>query len=308
MMKHAPPLARTGSAAAGAAAGAAGAAGGRPSPDDPIGVFDSGIGGLTVLRALLEHIPRERFIYLGDTAKVPYGSKSPATVTRYAMENTLFLLQRGVKAVVVACNTVSSTCLDQLARHFRAPVVGVIEPAVREAVRRTARRRIAVIGTAGTIASGAYERALHALDPGLTVETIACPLFVPLVEEGFADHAIAELAVREYLQPLKRTPPDCLILACTHYPFMRAAIGAFLGPEVQLIDSGPATAEAVARLLDETRLLAAAPPAPQAPPPPAGAPVRPQISYFLSDLQPRFREIGERFLGRPVDGVEVVSI
>lgn len=261
----------------------------------PIGVFDSGIGGLTVLRALLENLPAEDFIYLGDTAKVPYGNKSPPTITRYALENTLFLLQKGVKAIVVACNTVSATCLDTLASSFRAPVVGVIGPAAGEAARLTRTCHVGVIGTAGTVSSGAYERALHALDPGLRITAVACPLFVPLVEEGFTEHQITSLAVSEYLAPLKGSDVDTLILACTHYPFLRKAITAYLGPEVELVDSGPATARTMASLLTERDLhtRAAAP----------GC-----VRYYLSDFQPRFRPLGERLLGRPVDPVEVVSI
>lgn len=269
----------------------------RPQGGDerPIGVFDSGIGGLTVLRALLEKLPAEDFVYLGDTAKVPYGNKSPATITRYALENTLFLLQKGVKAVVVACNTVSATCLETLATNFRAPVVGVIGPAACEAVRRTLTRHVAVIGTAGTVNSGAYERALRAIDPGLRITALACPLFVPLVEEGFTEHAITRLAVTEYLAPLKGADVDTLILACTHYPFLRQAISGYLGPHVGLVDSGPATAETLTQLLTERGLRTG-----------AAAPGR--VRYYLSDFQPRFRPLGERFLGRPVDPVEVVSI
>ena len=261
----------------------------------PIGVFDSGIGGLTVLRALLERLPAESFVYLGDTAKVPYGNKSAATVTRYALENTLFLLQKGVKAIVVACNTVSATCLDLLSTSFRAPVVGVIAPAASEAARRTRTRHVAVIGTAGTIASGAYERALKSIDPGMRTTGVACPLFVPLVEEGYTEHPMTALAVTEYLEPLRGTDIDTLILACTHYPFLRAAISAYLGPGVALVDSGPATANDVIQVLEQRGLCTRAP-----------APGR--VTYYLSDFQPRFRPLGERFLGRPVEPVEVVSI
>ena len=260
-----------------------------------IGVFDSGIGGLTVLRALLERLPAEDFVYLGDTARVPYGPKSPATITRYALEDTLFLLQKGVKAVVVACNTVSATCLDLLSANFRAPVIGVIDPAAAEAALRTRTRHVAVIGTSGTVASGAYERALLTLDPALRITAVACPMFVPLVEEGFTSHDITALVVHEYLAPLKGTDVDTLILACTHYPFLREAIQSYLGPAVQLVDSGPATAETLISMLSERNLHTR-----------AAAPGR--VRYYLSDFNPRFRPLGERFLGRPVDPLEVVSL
>lgn len=261
----------------------------------PIGVFDSGLGGLTVLRALLERLPAEDFVYFGDTARVPYGSKSPETITRYAIEDTLFLLQKGVKAVIVACNTVSATCLDLLSTNFRAPVVGVIDPAAGEAALRTKTRHVAVIGTAATVASGAYERALRTLDPGLRITAVGCPLFVPLVEEGFTGHQLTSLAIDEYLKPLKDTDVDTLILACTHYPFLRQAIQSYLGPSIQLVDSGPATAETLISLLSERNLHTR-----------AAAPGR--VRYYLSDFNPRFQSLGERFLGRPTGPAEIVSI
>jgi glutamate racemase len=259
-----------------------------------VGVYDSGIGGLTVLKALLERFPGERFLYLGDTAKVPYGNKSTETITRYALESTLFLLSRGVKAVVVACNTVSATCLDQLSRHFRAPVIGVIDPAVDEAIRMTRRGKIGVVGTARTIESGAYERALLERVASLEVRGVPCPLFVPLAEEGFADHAATRLIVEEYLTPLCSDGVDTVILGCTHYPLLRSAIAAFLGPDVALVDSGPATATALASILDAHRLR--------------GGAARSAVAYCLTDRQPRFRAIGERFLGQPIETVEVVAL
>jgi len=262
---------------------------------DPIGVFDSGIGGLTVLKALIEKLPGETFLYLGDTAKVPYGNKSKETVTRYALANTLFLLQKGVKAIVVACNTVSSTCLSELARHFRAPVIGVIEPAAQEAVRRSRNGRIGVIGTAGTVASGAYDRALLELLPQARIWSAACPLFVPLAEEGFAEHPATALVVKEYVRPIKESDVDTLILACTHYPLLKRAISDYMGPDVQLVDSGPATAA----LLEKILVAGDCRKDPHSPS---------EIRYYLTDRQPLFRQIGERFLDRAIDHVEIVSI
>ncbi|MBI4864969.1 MAG: glutamate racemase [Candidatus Riflebacteria bacterium] len=268
----------------------------QPGPiRSPIGVFDSGIGGLTVLRALLDQLPCENYLYLGDTAKVPYGNKSPSTITRFAHENTLFLLQRGVKAVVVACNTVSATCLDQLTLHFRAPIVGVIEPAVQEALRKTRTGQIGVIGTAGTIATRAYDRAVHRIDPGIRVVSVACPLFVPIVESDFVDHDATALVVREYLEPVKNAGVDTLILACTHYPLIKRQISAFLGPEVTLVDSGPATAAALSAILRRDGAL-------------SDGTGPSTLCYCLTDSHPQFRQIGERVLGRQVHDVEVITL
>ncbi|HUO51035.1 MAG TPA: glutamate racemase, partial [Gemmatimonadaceae bacterium] len=184
----------------------------------PIGVFDSGLGGLTVVHELRRQLPAERLIYFGDTARVPYGPKSPDTVRRYAAEITEWLIAQGVKAVVVACNTATAHALPMLRERFPLPVIGVIEPGARAAVRASASGRIGVIGTSGTIASGAYERAIRALRPGAEVTSRACPLFVPLVEEGWLDTPATRLVADEYLRPLAEHGCDALVLGCTHYP------------------------------------------------------------------------------------------
>src|SRR5258708_11641283 len=213
----------------------------------PLGVFDSGIGGLSVARALFERLPKESVIYFGDTARVPYGPKSPDTVRRYSAEILAYLLGRGVKAVVVACNTSTAHALGSLKEKSPVPVIGVIEPGARAAVAATRTGNIGVIGTAGTIASRAYERAIQALRPDAKVHGQACPLFVPLVEEGWFEHPAAELIAREYLEPLQHAKVDLLVLGCTHYPLLKPFLARVMGPDVTLVDSAEETATAVAR-------------------------------------------------------------
>jgi len=260
----------------------------------PLGVFDSGIGGLTVARALFERLPRESVIYFGDTARVPYGPKSPETVRRYSAEILAYLLQRGVKAVVVACNTSTAHALKYLQEHAPVPVVGVIEPGARAAVAATKTGAIGVIGTAGTIASGAYERAIKALRPDARVHAQPCPLFVPLVEEGWFDHPAAELIAREYLEPLRKAGVDVLVLGCTHYPLLKALLSRGMGPGVTLFDSAEETAKAVAAELDARGLLAA-----------GGSH---EHLFVVSDDEPHFRKVGARFLGGRIQHVEVVPL
>ncbi|HYK82245.1 MAG TPA: glutamate racemase [Gemmatimonadales bacterium] len=261
----------------------------------PLGVFDSGIGGLTVARALFERLPHESVIYFGDTARVPYGPKSPDTVRRYSAEILAYLLHRGVKAVVVACNTSTAQALDHLKAHSPVPVVGVIEPGARAAVQATRSGKIGVIGTAGTIASGAYERAITALRPDATVYARPCPLFVPLVEEGWFDHPAAELIAREYLEPLKRAGIDVLVLGCTHYPLLKPLLGRVMGPGVILIDSAEETATAVRHELEQRGLA-------------APATSDPTHRFVVSDDEPHFRRVGARFLGDKLQRVEVVPL
>jgi len=261
----------------------------------PLGVFDSGIGGLTVARALFERLPQESVIYYGDTARVPYGPKSPEAVRRYSREILAYLLHRGVKTVVVACNTSTAHALEHLRAHAPVPVVGVIDPGARAAVAATASGRIGVIGTAGTIASGAYERAIKALRPDATVVSQACPLFVPLVEEGWFDHPATALVAREYLQPLERAEVDVLVLGCTHYPLLKSLLAQVLGPSVRLIDSAEETANAVRRELETAGMLA-----------PAGG--QPTHQFVVSDDEPHFRRIGARFLGEKLQDVVVVPL
>src|SRR3989454_2610889 len=260
----------------------------------PLGVFDSGIGGLTVARAVFERLPRESVIYFGDTARVPYGPKSPETVRRYSAEILAYLLQRGVKAVVVACNTSTAHALKYLQEHAPVPVVGVIEPGARAAVAATKTGAIGVIGTAGTIASGAYERAIKALRPDARVHAQPCPLFVPLVEEGWFDHPAAELIAREYLAPLNRAKVDVLVLGCTHYPLLKPLLARVMGPDVTLVDSAEETATAVARALERLDLLAN-----------SGSH---EHRFVGSDDEPHFRKVGALFLGEKLKQAEGVPL
>ncbi|MBM3318970.1 MAG: glutamate racemase, partial [Candidatus Eisenbacteria bacterium] len=212
------------------------AAGGRQeAATRPIGVFDSGIGGLTVVRELRAELPGEEILYFGDSARVPYGTKSPETVRRFTRECVAFLIRRDIKLLVVACNTASAVALPLLAGELTIPVVGVIEPGVRAALARTRRRRIGVIGTEGTIASGAYRRALEGSVPGVEIHERACPLFVPLAEEGWLDGDVPARVARAYLGPLAAGGIDTLILGCTHYPLLRSVIAAAAGEGVELV-------------------------------------------------------------------------
>jgi glutamate racemase len=258
-----------------------------------IGVFDSGIGGLTVLRALIDRLPQEHFLYLGDTARVPYGNKSPETVTRFAAENVAFLVERGVKLVVVACNTASAVALSALVERFRLPILGVIEPGVRAAVRSTRTGRIGVIGTAATVRSGRYERGILDRMPRARVSSRACPLFVPLVEEGWIDTPVTEMVAHHYLDPLRHEGIDTLVLGCTHYPLLKPVIARVLGREVRLVDSAVETAEEVARVLEEREL--------------GGEGGGGRFRVFLSDASDCFQEVGERILGKPIERIELIE-
>ena len=261
----------------------------------PIGVFDSGLGGLTVVHAIYERLPHESTIYFGDTARVPYGPKSPETVRRYSLEILHWLLAQNVKAVVIACNTSTAHALDALRGASPVPVIGVIEPGARAAVRAANGRGIGVIGTAGTVASGAYVRAIHALEPGAQVVQRACPLFVPLVEEGWFDHPATELIGEEYLEPVRQAGAGALVLGCTHYPLLKPLLHRVMGPGVSLIDSAAETALALADVLKEREIEA-----------PAGA--RPTHRFAVSDDAARFLAVGGRFLGDRLAEAEVVDL
>lgn len=251
-----------------------------------IGVFDSGIGGLTVFKELARRLPREHLLYLGDTARLPYGSKSPETVTSFAIEIADFFVERGVKLLVVACNTMSAVALDALRARYDLPVVGVIAPGAHAAVAATSRGRIGVIGTEATIASGAYEREIRARAPNAEIFARACPLFVPLAEEGWLDNDVARRTVALYLASLKKSGIDSLILGCTHYPLLRGAIADFIGPSVRIVDSAEETAGEVRQVLREHGLLR-----------PRG---RGAASFFVTDAVQRFLQVGERFYGASV--------
>jgi glutamate racemase len=261
----------------------------------PIGVFDSGIGGLTVLRALWAHLPSESTIYLGDTARVPYGTKSPDVVTRYSLKNAEFLLARDIKLLVVACNTASAVALPALEQSLSIPVVGVIGPGAAAAVGKTQSGCIGVIGTPGTIQSGAYQRALRALRADVQVKAKACPLFVPLAEEGWTQGDVPRLISREYLSEFSKNGVDTLVLGCTHYPLLREAIAEAVGARIALVDSAEATAEAVRARLAGSGSLAS----------PASSPTH---AFYVTDVPDRFLEVGARFLGRPIASAQQVDL
>jgi glutamate racemase len=272
-------------------------------PRLPIGIFDSGVGGLTVYRALHEHLPHERFVYLGDTARVPYGTKSLATVERYAVENAQFLAARGIKLLVVACNTASALALPAIRRALSVDVAGVIGPGARAAIGASQGKRIGVIATESTVQSGAYTEAIRKADPGATVIERACPLFVPLAEEGWADQGVAKTVAETYLKDFT-SGIDTLVLGCTHYPILRDVIQTAVGRQVELIDSGEATAREVQSLLKEKDLARA--------PSGTGALERHLCDdldhFYVTDAAERFARVAERFLGSKPARLEAVEV
>ena len=267
----------------------------RPHDDRPIGVFDSGIGGLTVVRELIHRLPSERIVYVGDTARVPYGPKGPDTVRRYSLEIGSYLVEEGVKAVVVACNTATAHALEALRRELPVPVLGVVGSGARAAVSATRSGHIGIIGTAGTIRSGAYEAAIRRIRPDAMLVSRACPLFVPLVEEGWIEHEAARLVAFEYLAPMAAAGVDTLVLGCTHYPLLKRLIGETVGRHVRLIDSAEETADEVRKMLRERGILAA----------PAA---RPAHRFHATDDSTQMLALGQRFLGDAVERVEQLAL
>lgn len=261
----------------------------------PVGIFDSGIGGLTVVRAIHGLLPHEPTLYLGDTARVPYGPKSPATVRRYSHEILEWMLGQGVKAVVVACNTATAHALESLRAVSPIPLVGVVDPGARAAVAATRGGGIGVIGTSGTIASGAYRRALLSLDPALAVVEQACPLLVPLVEEGWIDRDATRLIAEEYLAPLRTAGVDTVVLGCTHYPLLKPLLAELLDNDVTLIDSAEETARDLAGTLVARSLV-------------SGDTGVPAARWAATDDVARFTVTGSRFAGCAVDSVELVEL
>jgi len=266
-----------------------------PASRRPIGVFDSGVGGLTVFQAIERALPGEPLIYLGDTARVPYGIKSAETVVRYSREAAHFMRSRNVKLLVVACNTASAVAIDALGEE-EIPVLGVIAPGARRAVELTRHGRIGVIGTRATIGSGAYQHAIHELRADVEVLARPCPLFVPLAEEGWTDNEIAQRVAETYLEPFREAGVDTLVLGCTHYPLLRATIGRVMGPEVQLVDSAEAVAAEAQRLLYG------------GPPPPGNGRGGREEHLFVTDAPEPFQQVAERFLGRPIERLERTRI
>ncbi len=257
-----------------------------------IGIFDSGVGGLTVLKEISSLLPAEDLVYLGDTARVPYGTKSPETVCQYAREAGGFLSGLGIKMLVVACNTASAVALQALQEDFDFPVIGVIEPGAASVVSLARCNKVGVIGTEGTIKSDAYAEAIRAHNSAIEVVSSACPLFVPLAEEGWADHEIAHLAAREYLQPI-RDGIDALVLGCTHYPLLKNTLRKVLGDEVVLVDSAVETAKVVKRELGGLC---------------CGSEKTGSVRLYVTDVPTRFERVGSAFLGRKIGDVHQVSL
>lgn len=258
-----------------------------------IGVFDSGVGGLTVVKELIRHLPYENIVYFGDTARVPYGIKSKETVIRFSIENILFLLKQDVKLICVACNTVSSLALPVIKHHFKVPIVGVLSPGVREAVYATRNKHIGVIGTKGTISSCSYENEIKQLDPEVKVISVACPLFVPFVEEGWLSGDVVVTVAKTYLKPLKEANVDTVILGCTHYPLLKPVIRAVMGKNVTLIDSAKQVAIEVKKILAAEGQL--------------NCRRLGKHEFFVSDNPEWFSGLAERFLGSPLKNVSKVN-
>jgi glutamate racemase len=266
------------------------------NPQSPIGAFDSGVGGLTVVKAMRELLPSEDIFYLGDTARVPYGNKSPETIIRYSREIMAYLRANEVKAVVVACNTASAHALTILQKEADIPVIGVICPGVEAALAASRNQRIGIIGTQGTIKSEAYQSQIRRLQPDVTITAIATPLLVSLVEEDWLSHPATHLILEEYLAPMKAAKVDTVVLACTHYPLLKPIAQRVLGPDVVLVDSAQNAATVLARELASHGL---------------NRPARAEsghITICTTDLPAHFKELAERFLGQKIDGIKQVTV
>ncbi len=263
--------------------------------EKPIGVFDSGIGGLTVVKRLASVLPRESIVYFGDTARVPYGSKSNATVIEYSIQNTNFLLHKNVKAVVVACNTASSVAIPELRKRFTVPIIGVILPGADMAYKETRNGKIGVIGTRATISNAAYSNAIKEIGNHIEVFEKACPLFVPIAEEGWTHHKATYEIAEEYLKELKEKGIDTLVLGCTHYPILADVIQEVIGKDVKLIDSGIATAEVVRNEINRIGLE-------------TNSAVPGNLDLYVSDVPTTFKQVAELFLGKRINEVVKVDI
>ncbi len=260
----------------------------------PIGIFDSGVGGLTVVKEIIAQLPGEDIIYLGDTARVPYGIKSAQTVIRFSVENTEFLLRFDVKLIVIACNTASSVSLPYLKKKFNLPFVSVIEPGAKAAVRLTRNHSVGVIATPATIASGTYQHQIKEMNSKISVYTQSCPLFVPLAEEDWISDEITMLIAQRYLEELKQKQVDTLILGCTHYPLLSKVIAEVMGEGVHIVNSGYEVAKEMSGLLNENGLL-------------SNKKGNSKIRFFVTDDVGRFKEVGEKFLGRSLEKIERVG-
>lgn len=257
-------------------------------------MFDSGIGGLTVMRAIQKKLPFEKIVYFADTARLPYGEKSPETVLRYSIENAVFLMEQNIKLLVVACSTASSVSVEKLRKIFNIPVIGTIEPGAERAVQVTKNGKIAILGTKGTIQSGTYQNELRKRLPDVHLVPIACPLLAPVVEEGMQNHAVAKLLVHEYLKPLHKDPVDTIILGCTHYPLLEKLIQEEVGDRVQIVDSASTCADTVGEILDQGSMLNLS---------------RANFShqFFVSDNPEKFHSLGQQYIGQALPEAKLYS-
>jgi len=263
--------------------------------EKPVGVFDSGVGGLTVVNQLIKSLPQEDIIYFGDTAHLPYGSKSKESVIRFSLDIANFLKAQKVKIIVVACNTASSFALSSLREKIEIPVIGVIEPGAQAAIDATRNFKIGIIGTEGTVKSRAFEEALRKIDKNVKVFSRACPLFVPLVEEGWLDEPETSQIAEKYLSPMKDEGIDTLILGCTHYPLLKELLSRIMGQEISLIDTAEATAKAVERKLREKNLL-------------RKGSRKAVYKFFVSDDPEKFLQLGKRFLGKNIEKAKRINL
>ena len=262
---------------------------------NPIGIFDSGLGGLTVARAIQKILPHESVIYFGDTARLPYGNKSPKIIKKYSLKIADFLISKGAKIIVIACNTASALALNEVQKHVRVPIVGVIDPGVEEAIHATQNKRIGVIGTVATIRSKEYENKIKATDPTMTVISQPCPLFVPLVEEGWLEGAISKAIANIYLEPFKTENVDTLVLGCTHYPLLKPLLKSQINHKIALIDSAEPVAKKIFELINTLELQ-------------SNSHSNGTLSCFITDVFSQFETIAERFLEGPIADVTTVDL
>lgn len=262
----------------------------------PIGVFDSGIGGLTVVKAIMQRLPHESIIYFGDTARVPYGIKSAQTIQQFSQQIVDFLLNKGVKLLVIACNTIAAVAAEEIQKKTPLPILDVLVASAKAAVAATHKQQVGVIGTLTTIHSQAYDRAIHRLNPQIQIFSQACPLLVPLVEEGWLDHPVTQLTAQEYLQPLLAYQAiDTLVLGCTHYPLLKPLLTKIAGPGVALVDSADTLAAEIEQVLTLNGLQ-------------QNPGEIPHYEFYVSDVPQRFQKIGEQFLGRALPHIHVVGL
>lgn len=268
-----------------------------PSKNDPIGIFDSGVGGLTVLREIIKLLPTEDFVYFGDVGRTPYGGRSKEIITSFTRQDIAFMMEQQVKFIICACNSASSTAMPELVDDYNIEIIGVIEPGAKAAVTKSKNGKIGIIGTHATINSNAYAKSIHAIEPELKVFSLACPLFVPLAEEGYLDKEATYLIARDYLQTMLDVGIDTLVLGCTHYPMLKDVIATIMGEKVTLIDSGEETAKAALKIISEKNLLNS-----------NIEDITGGMKYFVSDVPDKFTKVASNFMGREINNIMRIDI